>query len=50
MKGRSDKKVLHHIFNSAPSIHRRERRRLRIAVIGVGEMGHGVAELAAELP
>src|SRR3989442_5378950 len=24
-----------------------ERRRLRIAVIGAGEMGHGVAELAA---
>src|SRR5712692_5472532 len=40
------RRFLHHTFNSAPSILG-SRAAMKLAVIGAGEMGHGVAELAA---
>ena len=36
-----------HTFNSARTIHGGGRVSMKIAVIGAGEMGHGIAELAA---
>src|SRR5439155_787579 len=37
----------HHIFNSGPPFLREGTATMRLAVIGAGEMGHGIAELAA---
>ena len=36
-----------HMFNPTRPIHGAERRGMKVAVIGAGEMGHGIAELAA---
>src|SRR2546428_87552 len=36
-----------HVLSSARAIRPAERRPMKIAVIGAGEMGHGIAELAA---
>src|SRR3989337_1500948 len=51
MQDRSGKESLAsgtgHTFNPTRPIHGAERRGMKVAVIGAGEMGHGIAELAA---